>query len=107
LEVLHQEDLGAGVVEEAQPGARTSDRRYVPDALRREHPHAIGNFIEHFALLAAVDGIRFYIDPAVRVYCGYELQARPLGNGQFNIIVEALGLTLFDLTPRAKSNFGV
>lgn len=40
---------------------------------------------------AIAGGVRYYYDPATRVYSGYEVHAQALGNRQFTLTIEMLG----------------
>jgi hypothetical protein len=48
---------------------------------------------------------RFYYDAEARIYSGYELNVRPLGNGQFSVVVEGLGGPLAELPASPESEF--
>jgi hypothetical protein len=53
------------------------------------------DFGGHSAIAGAA--ARYYYDPATHTYSGYEIHVRPLANGQFAVLPEALGMPLGEL----------
>ncbi len=59
--------------------------------------NAINRFTDVGGNSAIAGAARYYYDPAARTYSGYEIHVRPLINGQYAVMIEALGMPLEEL----------
>ena len=62
---------------------------------------AVGRYGSFGGAPTIAGGTRYYYDPAGRVYGGFELRVRPVANGQFMALVEALGVPIEELAVSA------